>query len=273
MTMGEMRARVTLENRDDRTMARAGDRRESEIRRTIVEGIVDTGAVSLVIPEEVAGQLGLHHERTRTVVYADETPRGAADRTGHGRDREPRHRNRVHHRSAGKRGPDRANRARSARPDRGLHEPYAHAAPSRRAGSGPALTLRPVPEQGHAHSAPEIPIRAARARAGGPYLLHQHPRRAAPRPAYPGAPAQGHAAARDDHRNRPAHGNPQPDLTPAEESVLRGSRQPSASSSGRERKMPDSSAILNIWLNRRFHGFPNGSGPFSGSRTSTLTRR
>ncbi|MDE2904532.1 MAG: retroviral-like aspartic protease family protein [Acidobacteriota bacterium] len=72
MTMGEIRARVTLENRDDRTMARAGDRRESEIRRTIVEGIVDTGAVSLVIPEEVAGELGLHHERTRTVVYADE---------------------------------------------------------------------------------------------------------------------------------------------------------------------------------------------------------
>jgi len=31
-----------------------------------------TGAVSLVIPEEVATELGLRYEGTRTVVYADE---------------------------------------------------------------------------------------------------------------------------------------------------------------------------------------------------------
>ena len=33
---------------------------------------MDTGAVSLVIPEEVANELGLRRRGTRTVVYADE---------------------------------------------------------------------------------------------------------------------------------------------------------------------------------------------------------
>ena len=37
-----------------------------------VEGVVDTGAVSLAIPDEIATQLGLRHWGTRTVVYADE---------------------------------------------------------------------------------------------------------------------------------------------------------------------------------------------------------
>ena len=37
-----------------------------------VEGVVDTGAVSVAIPDEIATQLGLRHWGTRTVVYADE---------------------------------------------------------------------------------------------------------------------------------------------------------------------------------------------------------
>ena len=45
---------------------------EADVRRTTVEGIVDTGAVNLVIPEEIARELGLRQRRTRTVVYADE---------------------------------------------------------------------------------------------------------------------------------------------------------------------------------------------------------
>ena len=70
--MGEIRASVTLENRDDRGAVYLGLRVEADVRRTTVEGIVDTGAVSLVIPVEIATELGLRHWGTRTVVYADE---------------------------------------------------------------------------------------------------------------------------------------------------------------------------------------------------------
>ena len=70
--MGEIRASVTLENSGDREYVHRGDRVEADVRRTTVEGVVDTGAVSLVIPEEIATELGLRHWGTRTVVYADE---------------------------------------------------------------------------------------------------------------------------------------------------------------------------------------------------------
>ena len=70
--MGEIRASVTLENRDDRAVVDRGHGVEADVRRTTVEGIVDTGAVSLVIPEEIASELGLRNWGTRTVVYADE---------------------------------------------------------------------------------------------------------------------------------------------------------------------------------------------------------
>ena len=72
MTTGETRASVTLENRDDRGAVRLGLRDEADVRRTTVEGMVATGAVSLVIPEGIATELGLEHWGTRTVVYADE---------------------------------------------------------------------------------------------------------------------------------------------------------------------------------------------------------
>ena len=70
--MGEIRASVTLENSGDREDVYRGHGVEADVRRTTVEGVVDTGAVSLVIPEEIATELGLRHEGTRTVVYADE---------------------------------------------------------------------------------------------------------------------------------------------------------------------------------------------------------
>ena len=50
--MGEIRASVTLENRDDRGAVDLGLRVEADVRRTTVEGVVDTGAVSLAIPDE-----------------------------------------------------------------------------------------------------------------------------------------------------------------------------------------------------------------------------
>ncbi len=69
--MGEIRASVTLENRDDRGAVQLGLRSEADVRRATVEGVVDTGAVSLVIPDEIATRLGLRHWGTRT-VYAEE---------------------------------------------------------------------------------------------------------------------------------------------------------------------------------------------------------
>ncbi len=44
--MGEIRARVTLENSSDREVVYRGHGAEADVRRTTVEGIVDTGAVS-----------------------------------------------------------------------------------------------------------------------------------------------------------------------------------------------------------------------------------
>ena len=70
--MGEIRASVTLVNQGDREDVRRGHGVDADVRRTTVEGVVDTGAVSLIIPEEIATELGLQYEGTRTVVYADE---------------------------------------------------------------------------------------------------------------------------------------------------------------------------------------------------------
>ena len=46
--MGEIVASMELENAGDRSIARQGLRAESAIRRTTVQGVVDTGAVMLV---------------------------------------------------------------------------------------------------------------------------------------------------------------------------------------------------------------------------------
>lgn len=70
--MGETVASVDLENTADRNIVDAGLRDESTIRRTTVEGVVDTGAVMLVLPENVVGRLGLETQRQVVVTYADE---------------------------------------------------------------------------------------------------------------------------------------------------------------------------------------------------------
>ena len=54
--MGEIRASVTLENSTDREIVYRGHGVEVDVRRTTVEGIVDTGAVSLVPPRERSRQ-------------------------------------------------------------------------------------------------------------------------------------------------------------------------------------------------------------------------
>ena len=56
---------MTLESSGDRAVVDRGHGVEADVRRTTVEGIVDTGVVSLLIPEEVASELGLRNWRTR----------------------------------------------------------------------------------------------------------------------------------------------------------------------------------------------------------------
>ena len=70
--MGEIVASVELENTTDRDIASDGFRDESTVRRTTVEGVVDTGAVMLVLPENVVKRLGLRTRREVVVTYADE---------------------------------------------------------------------------------------------------------------------------------------------------------------------------------------------------------
>ena len=70
--MGEISTLVELENTADRSVAARGLLDESAIRRTTVEGVVDTGAVMLVLPENVVSRLGLETQRKVVVSYADE---------------------------------------------------------------------------------------------------------------------------------------------------------------------------------------------------------
>ena len=70
--MGEIVVSVQLENTTDRDIASEGLRDESTVRRTTVDGVVDTGAVMLVLPEDVVGRLGLRTRREVTVAYANE---------------------------------------------------------------------------------------------------------------------------------------------------------------------------------------------------------
>ena len=69
--MGEIVVSVGLENYVDRSNARSGFRTEP-VRCARVDGVVDTGAVMLVLPRNVVERLGLDPLRTAVVTYADE---------------------------------------------------------------------------------------------------------------------------------------------------------------------------------------------------------
>ena len=69
--MGEIAVALGLENYVDRSNAESGIRNDP-VRRVQLEGIVDTGAVMLMLPENVVEQLGLETLRRAVVTYADE---------------------------------------------------------------------------------------------------------------------------------------------------------------------------------------------------------
>ena len=70
--MGEIRSNVMLENTGDRVVFDRGQGQEVDIRRTTVDGLVDTGAVSLMLPQDIVERLGLDQQGTAVVTYADE---------------------------------------------------------------------------------------------------------------------------------------------------------------------------------------------------------
>ena len=70
--MGEIVASMELENAGDREVVSLGLRDESTVRRATVNGVVDTGAVMLVLPEDVVDGLGLRTQREVVVTYVNE---------------------------------------------------------------------------------------------------------------------------------------------------------------------------------------------------------
>ena len=69
--MGRFSVEVELANNEDFTRARDGTLPSDKVRRVRVQGLVDTGATRLVIPESLAKQLGLQISGSVKVRYAD----------------------------------------------------------------------------------------------------------------------------------------------------------------------------------------------------------
>ena len=70
--MGEIVVRCEVENTVDRANANGGLVPESRVRRASVEGVVDTGAVMLMLPQNLVERLGLETCQTVIVSCADE---------------------------------------------------------------------------------------------------------------------------------------------------------------------------------------------------------
>ena len=69
--MGRVMAKVKLTNQTDVDNKQRGLISPERVRTVEVEGLVDTGATSLVIPAQIAIALGLSEIEQRTVRYAD----------------------------------------------------------------------------------------------------------------------------------------------------------------------------------------------------------
>ncbi|MDQ3714158.1 MAG: clan AA aspartic protease [Acidobacteriota bacterium] len=69
--MDEVRVKVKLTNAFDESLARRGKLGKDEIRRYEADALVDTGAVSSVVPANVMEQLGVLSIGSRIAEYAD----------------------------------------------------------------------------------------------------------------------------------------------------------------------------------------------------------
>jgi len=70
-TMGEVRVRVRLTNAVDEALVRRGALASAQVRTYEAEALIDTGAVHVVVPPQVAARLGLGIRGQRVAEYAD----------------------------------------------------------------------------------------------------------------------------------------------------------------------------------------------------------
>jgi len=71
--MGLVHAEITLKNIRDKIMAEEGYIKEPEVRQTTVKAVVDTGAMTLVINEQLRQKLGLEVVGEKPATLADNT--------------------------------------------------------------------------------------------------------------------------------------------------------------------------------------------------------
>jgi len=69
--MGIVRTEITLKNAGDVTNVRRGIIKETEIHQTVIQAIVDTGAMTMVINEKLRQQLGLGIVGTKQATLAN----------------------------------------------------------------------------------------------------------------------------------------------------------------------------------------------------------
>jgi len=68
--MGNVFAEITVKNAEDVAFLNAGQITENNVRTVILNAIVDTGATTLIINEEIFKQLGLSVVEPRTINVA-----------------------------------------------------------------------------------------------------------------------------------------------------------------------------------------------------------
>jgi predicted aspartyl protease len=71
VTMGRITLEFPIANNDDVVLARQGGLAPDQVRRVTLNGVVDTDATRLVLPESAVNQLGLTPSGQATVRYAD----------------------------------------------------------------------------------------------------------------------------------------------------------------------------------------------------------
>jgi len=71
--MGLVHAEITLKNLRDKIMVEEGYIKEPEVRQTTVKAVVDTGAMTLVINEQLRQKLGLGVVGEKPATLADNT--------------------------------------------------------------------------------------------------------------------------------------------------------------------------------------------------------
>jgi len=72
MYMGEIRVKLELENSGDRYLCQKNFIKEDEVRKITVEALVDTGAVMLLLPQDMVEELGLEKSDKAIVALANE---------------------------------------------------------------------------------------------------------------------------------------------------------------------------------------------------------